>query len=1239
MARSVAQFTSAASFKSKALKRPRSSEQCEIHEAALEWTLQDSALVSSGSDLKSEPRWRDDVVLHSHYITNLITFCRRLPALLFADQIGSNNTISAGLIASELIARAKVSKVLIVCPKILAPQWCRTLESKFHIPARIAVGRDLIFAEPEDVGAVITTYHSAWMYLDQIPDNRFDMLVLDEAHKLCGLSVNNVSSSVIAPFREALEKRRFRYALMMTARPIQNGLWDLYSLLDLLAVARGQVNPFGSTSRFARRFIADDRREGSELNIDAHEDLRSIAHQHMSRVSREDAKLYFHDRILKPLYVDPTEKDLGLIQLLAAPILKLDPTAQVSLLLALMSSSNALLAELSTLAKSGYVTERLVETVRNYISRMPLSPKLEGLTTLIDQLRVSSPDRWRLVVFTNRVETQRRIQTYLEAREIAVGTINGEMSPESEAALTNFRRVRPDVHVLVCTETESEALNLPVATILNYDLPFDPFVVEQRISQVQRPSSNHSRLNIFNIALRGTFEERIVSRLQGRLQSLSREMGDVEPLLCAAGIIGDDDADVGFDETILQLVRASLAGEDIEATVHKLDQNIVTAKAQLGREEQNNDAVLGFMGSGEKAWPRAPSLPPTVRSMDARTFAIRALYSLGGRLTPQENGIYLCERDGARELMRFEAAEGNADPNVSLCAPGGSAFGQLANEVSSTGIQIIDDLDQKAEKQASDVAARWVSEFGASFLRVELLDVRRAFDGVALVLVHAATAYDSCDRLLHFSCAGSKHHVWSGRKGLAPLPDVIHDASLAGVNTEVLLESARKDPSIGEFCRFYAARRPQEVSGGGADEDKRKKLTAEFTPELELTLVELRGSLCRDLKLRVHYRWDEKTRYSSILTIAPRDGVILEAPPFELCSATKQLFPADCLGRCEITGVTVLKHYLVRSHISDRLALPENTVVCSLSKQRILLDEADYSEATGRLVASSLLKTSAISGKIAEPGEFEQCEFTGVDALRSELGVSEISGRRYRLDEQLLSVVSGKRGHNSEFILCDVTQQPFAPDEGANCDITGLLVDPSILKRCDVSGKSVIPSELERCAASGKWALKKYLVTSSVSSARVLERYALRSATGEVCAPLEGKRCMWSGRNYHPDDLRTCSLTGVLVHAKYVTSDAGARLQPLTDLLHGVRRTADASALWDSIAAKASVVLGGGRCRLEAAQTSPDGQYLAACSEVRSKMGRSVQHVGLIYSFSHNEIVGRLALGKRSAKGWTRAEG
>lgn len=191
--------------------------------------------------------------------------------------------------------------------------------------------------------------------------------------------------------------------------------------------------------------------------------------------------------------------------------------------------------------------------------------------------------------------------------------------------------------------------------------------------------------------------------------------------------------------------------------------------------------------------------------------------------------------------------------------------------------------------------------------------------------------------------------------------------------------------------------------------------------------------------------------------------------------------------------------------------------------------------------------------------------------------------------------------------------------------------------RCAVTGKVAIPSELEQCAASGNWALKKYLVTSSVSGARLLERYALRSAKSKFCAPLEGKRCMWSGRKYHPDDLRTCALTGVPVHFKFVTSDASVRLQPLTDLLYGMRRTADASDLWEAIAAKASAALGGGRCRLEAAQTSPDGRHLAVCSEVRSFLGRSVHQAGLLYSFGDDQIIGRIALGKRSPTGWTDA--
>jgi len=166
---------------------------------------------------------------------------------LLADDVGLGKTISAGLVASELMARNKISKFLVVCPKLLMPQWQEELESKFGIPGIRATGKELLEAEvPEGGGAIITTYQSARMYLNALGQAGFEMLVLDEAHKLRNLYGTNQSPQVAQQFREALVNRMFKYVLMLTATPIHNRLWDIYSLVDLLAVARGHQNPFGS---------------------------------------------------------------------------------------------------------------------------------------------------------------------------------------------------------------------------------------------------------------------------------------------------------------------------------------------------------------------------------------------------------------------------------------------------------------------------------------------------------------------------------------------------------------------------------------------------------------------------------------------------------------------------------------------------------------------------------------------------------------------------------------------------------------------------------------------------------------------------------------------------------------------------------------------------------------------------------------------------------------------------------
>jgi len=137
-----------------------------------------------------------------------------------------------------------------------------------------------------------------------------------------------------------------------------------------------------------------------------------------------------------------------------------------------------------------------------------------------------------------------------------------------------------------------------------------------------------------------------------------------------------------------------------------------------------------------------------------------------------------------------------------------------------------------------------------------------------------------------------------------------------------------------------------------------------------------------------------------------------------------------------------------------------------------------------------------------------------------------------------------------------------------------------------------------------------------------------------VSAPVEAKTCMWSGRRAHPDDLCVCVLTGIPFHFEFAASGEQPYLQPLGDLLHGVRRTADAPDRWEDIAFKTSTALRGSRCRVETAHISPDKRHLAICSEVRTLLGLRVHQAGLLYSIEEGSIVGRIAMGKRTPKGW-----
>jgi len=1221
-------------FQTKILRRSVLSDEYELYRAALEWDLTDPIVIETRKDLKSEKRWQSRLQPYHHQVANLITFCRRLPVTLLADDVGLGKTVSAGLVASELIARARVSKVLIVCPKLLGPQWQSELQTKFDIAAEIATGKELISADPEDVGAVITTYASARLHLEKLPEDRFQMLVLDEAHKLRNLYGVDPPPQVAQRFRKVLEERRFRYVLMLTATPIQNRLWDLYSLVDLLTVARGHQNPFGSEGMFARKFIADKRDTARQLKQEAREEFRSIVYGYMSRVRRADAKLYFPDRVVQLHRVEPTSAELELIRVIAKPIQKLNRLSQIGILQALTSSPHALMAQLLNMARNGTVPQELAAAVCSIVAGMTTSAKLNGLGTLIAQLMRQNPEGWRMVVFTSRLETQTTIQAFLEQRGLKVGIINGSSGQRNQDTIARFWKNPPGCHVIVSTEAGSEGVNLQVANVLvNYDLPWNPMIVEQRIGRIQRLASEHASVSVLNIILKGTFEEYIVGRLMEKLQMAAHAIGDIESLLEASGI--DEEGGEGFDDKILRLVLAALAGKDVERATRQAEQSILDAKETLEAEEANINDMLGSMDGAEYVGPRAPKLPPVERSMEARPFALAALKSLGATLTQKENGAYLLEDENGREWIRFEADDANS--RATLYSPGSAAFSRVVSRMIATGVHKVEDADADPARKADELCREWINGFGATPIGSKVEGVRRCFEGKALVRVRATVAHDSYERLVEVECRPGEHKAHAVRSGLYKLTDVIENAQHLGIDTDRLADAAARDPGIAEFCRFYIERRVQEMVAASDDARKRKKLEDDFTPRLELTIVALEGSIHREVAAEAQYRFDDRRSYASLLTVVPRTGARIAAPELGRCESTGKAAPKECLGHCAATGANVLQHLLVTSEVSGRQALPDHSLVCSLTGKRVLTDEAELSDITGKPVASSFLKTCSLTGKRAEPEHFGRCEFTAIEALSRELAKSEISGKLYRRDQNLRSVVSSKSGHKDEFVYCHETREPIARAEAKQCEVTGKFVRPGVLERCHVTGKAVLPSELERCAVTDRRVLRKLLVVSSVSGAYLQQQLAIRSISGKYCAPAEAKACTWSGRISHPDDLRPCSLTGIFFHLQLMAPGANSYLQPLGDLLHGVCHSVDSANRWDEIASKTSIALRGSRCRVESAYASPDKRHLALCLEVRTLLGLRVQQAGLLYSIANGSIVGRIAIGKRTPKGWVGA--
>lgn len=143
---------------------------------------------------------------------------------------------------------------------------------------------------------------------------------------------------------------------------------------------------------------------------------------------------------------------------------------------------------------------------------------------------VFSGGNQKLIVFALFKRTLRYLAIRLEKHGIKAVTISGDIDNRHEV-LQEFRD-NPSIKVLLSSEVGSEGLDMQFCdSLVNYDLPWNPMVVEQRIGRIDRIGQKSEKINIYNMVIAGSIQEQVYTRLLDRINIFRGTIGDMEAIL------------------------------------------------------------------------------------------------------------------------------------------------------------------------------------------------------------------------------------------------------------------------------------------------------------------------------------------------------------------------------------------------------------------------------------------------------------------------------------------------------------------------------------------------------------------------------------------------------------------------------------------------------------------------------------------------------------------------------------
>lgn len=436
---------------------------------------------------------------------------------LLADEVGLGKTIEAGIILKEYLLRGQIRSALVLTPASLCEQWAEELRDKFELDFIVSRGAEGKWGDhPLVIASLETARHAR--HRARVRRVGFDLVIVDEAHRLR----NHLTLGW-----KFINELGARNLLLLTATPVQNDLRELYNLVTLLRP--------GAVGTFAQ-FRADFMTAGDRLKPRNTEKLRSLLASVMIRSQRAHTQIKFPRRQVKTLTLDLSPDEAALYRDVSDFVIKTIGSGQEDVARRWYFTLVVLQKELgSSIAAAAKTLEHLAgkaatgletKALKSFAVRaraVKRSAKVDALVSLLQSLDDKA------IVFTQFRASQDEIARALDEAGISNVIFHGEQTwQEKEEALARFRGPIP---FLISTEAGGEGRNLQFAHIVvNYDLPWNPMRVEQRIGRVHRLGQEHDVL-IYNLVARDTIESYVLEILEKKIRLFELVVGEVEEIL------------------------------------------------------------------------------------------------------------------------------------------------------------------------------------------------------------------------------------------------------------------------------------------------------------------------------------------------------------------------------------------------------------------------------------------------------------------------------------------------------------------------------------------------------------------------------------------------------------------------------------------------------------------------------------------------------------------------------------